>query len=67
MLEKLGINPVTLDNDSNFESLESLYVLAKEKAQNDYFDIENQDIPMPELPPQMKIITGRRLSGKTYW
>lgn len=67
MLEKLGINPVTLDNDSNFESLESLYVLAKAKAQNDYFDIENQDIPMPELPPQMKIITGRRLSGKTYW
>lgn len=49
ILEKLGINPVTLDNDSEFDSLESLYTLAQDTAKEKYFDIDNLEIPTP--PP----------------
>ena len=66
MLERLGINPVTLDNDSNFESLESLYVLAKEKAQKVYFDIASQDIPFPQLAPTSNVAIIRE-RNKSYF
>lgn len=49
ILEALGINPVTLDNDSEFDSLESLYTLADNTAKEKYFDIDNLEIPTP--PP----------------
>ncbi len=50
ILEKLGINPVTLDNDSEFDSLESLYTLAQDTAKEKYFDIDNLEIPTPVVP-----------------
>ena len=51
ILEELGINPVTLDNNSEFDSLESLYTLAQETAKEKYFDIDNLEIPAPITPP----------------
>lgn len=45
MLEKLGINPVTIDNNSKFDKLESLYTLIENVAQEKYFDIDNLEIP----------------------
>lgn len=51
MLETLGINPVTLDNDSEFDSLESLYTLAQDTAKEKYFDIDNLEIPTPVVAP----------------
>ena len=50
ILETLGINPVTLDNDSEFDSLESLYTLAQDTAKEKYFDIDNLEIPTPVVP-----------------
>lgn len=50
MLENIGINPITIDNDSEFDSLESLYTLAKNTAKRKYFDIDNLDIPTPVAP-----------------
>lgn len=50
ILEKLGINPVTLDNDNEFDSLESLYTLAQDTAKEKYFDIDNLEIPTPATP-----------------
>lgn len=47
MLETLGINPVTIDNNSEFDTLESLYVLIEKVAQEKYFDIDNLEIPEP--------------------
>lgn len=49
ILEALGINPVTLDNDSEFESLESLHTLAENTVKEKYFDIDNLEIP-PTIP-----------------
>ena len=51
ILETLGINPVTLDNDSEFDSLESLYTLAQDTAKEKYFDIDNLEIPTPVVAP----------------
>lgn len=49
MLSKLGINPVTLDNSCEFDSLESLYTLIQETAQAKYFDITDKELaPAPE-------------------
>ena len=46
-LETLGINPITIDNNSEFDSLESLYTLAEDTAKRKYFDIDNLEIPTP--------------------
>ena len=55
ILEALGINPVTLDNDSNFDSLESLYTLADNTVNKKYFDVDILEIPVPtpreDTPP----------------
>lgn len=51
ILEALGINPVTLDNDSEFDILESLYTLAQDTAKEKYFDIDNLEIPTPVVAP----------------
>ena len=55
ILEALGINPVTLDNDSNFDSLESLYTLAENTVKEKYFNIDTLEIPVPtpkvDTPP----------------
>lgn len=50
MLENIGINPITIDNDSEFDNLESLYTLAENTAKRKYFDIDNLDIPTPVAP-----------------
>ena len=49
-LTSIGINPITLNNNSKFDQLESLYKLAEDKANKDYFDIDNLDIPAPPKP-----------------
>lgn len=36
-LEKMGINPITLDDDCKYSMLEGLYSLARKKAEADYF------------------------------
>ncbi len=64
-LSLIGINPVTLDNDSKFESLESLYTLAKEKAENEYFDIDTIDIPKINIPITRESI--RRNGNCNVW
>lgn len=50
MLSKLGINPVTLDNSCEFDSLESLYTLIQENAQAKYFDITDKELAPPPAP-----------------
>lgn len=67
-LEKLGINPITLDNDCEFESLESLYTLAEKVTNEKYFDIDKLEIPEPiiktdTLPPTE---TPRQNSNETF-
>lgn len=63
LLKKENIHPVTLDNNSKFDSLESLFTLATKTAKEKYFDIQNQDIPMPpiELQPRYISIRNRRM------
>lgn len=51
ILESLGINPVTLDNNSKFDKLESLHTLIEKVAQEKYFDIDTLEIPIP--PPTL--------------
>ncbi len=51
ILEGLGINPVTLNNDSEFDSLEGLYTLSKKVAEQKYFNIDKLDMPEP-VPPK---------------
>ena len=50
MLSELGINPVTLDNSCEFDSLESLYTLIQENAQAKYFDITDKELAPPSEP-----------------
>lgn len=38
MLSDLGINPITIDEDSKYDMLGSLYTLAIKQAQENYFD-----------------------------
>ena len=52
MLNKLGINPITLSNNSKFDSLDSLYTLIKETAEAKYFDITDKELAPPVLPKQ---------------
>ena len=66
ILEALGINPVTLDNDSEFDSLESLYTLAQDTAKEKYFDIDNLEIPTPVVPtPATPVPVAPPPSGST--
>ena len=37
MLEKIGINPITIPDGSKYEKLPSLYIIAKQKAENEYY------------------------------
>ena len=37
MLEKIGINPITIPDGSKYEKLPSLYIIAKEIAENEYY------------------------------
>ncbi len=53
-LESIGLNPVTLNNNSKFESLESLYKLIKDKANKEYFDIDKLDVPISPKPKKKK-------------
>lgn len=59
LLKKENIHPVTLDNNSKFDSLENLFTLASKTAKEKYFDIQNQDIPMPPIEPQPRYISIR--------
>lgn len=52
MLSELGINPVTLDNSCEFDSLESLYTLIQENAQAKYFDITDKELAPPPAPKE---------------
>ena len=64
MLERIGINPITLDNSSKFDSLESLYNLILKAAKENYFDIDN--LPIPDPPKEEVYISRRRLDNKTF-
>ena len=63
MLEDLGINPVTLDNNSEFDKLESLYALIEKVAQKKYFDIDNLEIPAPAPKNENQIYRKRKMIG----
>ncbi len=79
ILEELGINPVTLDNDSNFDSLESLYTLAEDTVNKKYFDIDTLEIPVPiprkdtpsiQPPPltnQNQVYRKRKIVANDWW
>lgn len=78
ILEALGINPVTLDNDSEFDSLESLYTLAEDTVKEKYIDIDKLEIPVPTpkentppLPPpplenQNQVYRKRKTSTQVF-
>lgn len=63
MLEKLGINPVTIDNNSKFDKLESLYTLIENVAQEKYFDIDNLEIPAPKPTNENQAYKKRKITG----
>lgn len=62
MLSDLNINPICLDNDCEFDSLESLYTLAEKVAEEKYFNIDNLEIP--EAPKQNNNIPASKFEYK---
>lgn len=79
ILEALEINPVTLDNDSNFDSLDSLYTFAEDTVNKKYFDIDTLEIPVPTsrkdtppiqpppLPNQNQVFRKREIIVNDWW
>ena len=65
-LESIGINPITLNNNSKFDELESLYKLAKDKANKDYFDVDTIEIPVPPLKTKQTDYRKRDLKNNSW-